>query len=57
MNARFVLIDGKELVFMIMDDQDAHESYDVAIWVKSPFFVNAIDSLTGMSWVKLLKVM
>ena len=55
-NARFVLVDGKELVFMVSDDQDIHESYDVAIWVKSPFFVNAVDSLVGMSWAKLPKI-
>ncbi|MBS3146520.1 TrmB family transcriptional regulator [Candidatus Woesearchaeota archaeon] len=55
-NARFILIDGKELVFMVSDDQDMHESYDVAIWVKSPFFVNAVDNLVGMSWSKLVKI-
>ncbi|MBS3149336.1 TrmB family transcriptional regulator [Candidatus Woesearchaeota archaeon] len=56
MNARFVLIDGKELVFMISDDQDVHESYEVAIWIKSPFFVNAVDFLVGMSWAKLPRI-
>ena len=41
---------------MISDDQDVHESYEVAIWIKSPFFVNAVDFLVGMSWAKLPRI-
>ncbi|MEK6968476.1 MAG: helix-turn-helix domain-containing protein, partial [Nanoarchaeota archaeon] len=36
--ARFCIIDGKELMFMIIDDKEVHPSYDVGIWVNTPFF-------------------
>ena len=49
-NSRFVLVDGKELMFMVTDDEKTHESYDSGIWVKSPYFVGSMESLFNMSW-------
>ena len=34
--ARFCIVDGKEIVFMIMDDNEVHPTYDVGIWVNTP---------------------
>jgi len=34
--ARFCIVDGKELVFMVLDDNEVHPAYDVGIWVSSP---------------------
>ena len=48
--ARFVIVDGKELIFMIMDDQEVHPTYDVGIWVNSPFFSSALQSLFSTAW-------
>jgi len=48
--ARFVIVDGKELIFMIMDDNDVHPTYDVGIWVNTPFFSNALESLFNAAW-------
>lgn len=48
--ARFVIVDGKEVIFMIMDDNDVHPTYDVGIWVNSPFFSNALSSLFNVAW-------
>ena len=48
--ARFVIVDGKEIVFMIMDDNEVHPTYDVGIWVNSPFFSSALDSLFSSAW-------
>ena len=53
--ARFVIVDGKELIFMIMDDNEVHPTYDVGIWVNSPFFSSALASLFDTSW-KSMKV-
>jgi sugar-specific transcriptional regulator TrmB len=49
-SSRFVLVDGKELMFMVTDDDKIHESYDSGIWVKSPYFVGSMESLFNMSW-------
>ncbi|MFQ5475256.1 MAG: TrmB family transcriptional regulator [Candidatus Nanoarchaeia archaeon] len=48
--ARFVLVDGQEVVFMIMDDNEVHPTYDVGIWVNTPFFTAALSDLFGIAW-------
>ena len=53
--ARFIIVDGKEVIFMIMDDNDVHPTYDVGIWVNSPFFSSALQNLFGAAW-KSMKV-
>ena len=40
----FITIDGKEMVFMVSNDNVAPD-YEVAIWINSPFFVNAVNVL------------
>ena len=34
--ARFCIVDGKEMVFMVLDDNEVHPTYDVGIWVNTP---------------------
>ncbi|MBL7056603.1 TrmB family transcriptional regulator [Candidatus Woesearchaeota archaeon] len=51
--ARFIIVDGKEIVFMIMDDQEVHPTYDVGIWINSPFFSSALVSLFDIAWKTL----
>jgi len=48
--ARFCIIDGKELIFMIMDDKEVHPTYDVGIWVNTPFFANALEGMFNLAW-------
>ena len=40
----FVTIDGKEMMFMVSNDSVAPD-YEVAVWIDSPFFVNAVNVL------------
>jgi HTH-type transcriptional regulator, sugar sensing transcriptional regulator len=47
---RFIIVDGKEVVFMIMDDKDVHPTYDVGIWVNSPFFSSALGNMFNAAW-------
>ena len=53
MTARFMLIDGKEVLFMINNDKEVHESYDVGIWVDTPFFASALENMFNISWKKM----
>ncbi|MBR9700716.1 TrmB family transcriptional regulator [Candidatus Woesearchaeota archaeon] len=55
-NARFVVVDGKEVVFMVMDDQDVHPTYDVGIWINTPFFSSALEQLFDLAWKEMKKV-
>ena len=48
--ARFVIVDGKEVIFMIMDDASVHPTYDVGIWVNTPFFASALENLFEIAW-------
>jgi len=48
--ARFVVVDGKQLVFMVMDDNEVHPTYDVGIWVSTPFFASAVENLFDGAW-------
>lgn len=44
-NARAIVADDNDVVFMLMDVNDVHPSYDTAIWVKSPFFAATLTSM------------
>jgi len=48
--ARFCIIDGKEIVFMVLDDKEVHPSYDLGIWVKTSFFGSALESMFNTAW-------
>jgi len=43
-SARFLVVDGKELLFMISDD-NVDKDYDTAVWVESDFFVRSMEKL------------
>ena len=51
--ARFCIVDGKELVFMVLDDKDVHPTYDMGIWVNTPFFAKSLDGLFSIAWKDL----
>ncbi len=40
--AQFVVVDSKEIVFMLLDGKDVHPSYEVGVWVNTPFFTTAL---------------
>jgi len=48
--ARFCLIDGKQLTFMLMDDSEVHPTYDAAIWVNTSFFASALKQMFETEW-------
>jgi sugar-specific transcriptional regulator TrmB len=48
--ARFCIVDGKEIVFMVLDDEDVHPTYDIGIWVNTPFFATAMSDLFNIAW-------
>ncbi len=50
LKSRFCIIDGKEMMFMIMDDSKIHSSYDVGIWVKTELFANTIQNFFETEW-------
>ena len=53
--ARFVIVDSKELIFMVMDDSDVHPTYDIGIWINTPFFAKALEELFETAWISMKK--
>ncbi len=51
-NSRFVTVDGHHMVFMLLNDKDVHPSYDLGVWVKTPYFASAIDNMFDLAWQK-----
>jgi sugar-specific transcriptional regulator TrmB len=51
--ARFCIVDKSEVIFMVMDDAEVHPTYDVGIWINTPFFSNALESLFDVNWKTL----
>jgi sugar-specific transcriptional regulator TrmB len=52
-NARFIVVDGAEVIFMVMHDDEVHPTYDIGIWVNTPFFASALDQLFHLAWNSL----
>ena len=54
--ARFCIVDGKEVIFALLDDQKAVPSYDAGIWVTTEFFAGALQTMFDQVWGKQLTV-
>jgi len=50
LNARFVIVDNKSLMFMLLDDKEVHPSYDIGIWVNTQLFASALNNLFELAW-------
>ncbi len=51
--SRFAIADGKELLFMVLNDEDVHPTYDVGVWVNTPFFSNTLEQMFEMNWKEM----
>jgi len=52
MKARFAVVDNQDVLMMLMDDATIHPNYDLGIWVKTPFFAQALEQLFEHGWQK-----
>ena len=50
LNSRFVVVDGKHIMFMVNDDKGSNEVSDVGIWVNTPFFAQTLKALFENVW-------
>ena len=48
--ARFVIVDGKHVVFNLMDDEKTTPNYDAGIWVNTEFFAGALHKMFNQIW-------
>tara|TARA_Y100000310_G_scaffold334233_1_gene413552 strand:+ start:83626 stop:84444 length:819 start_codon:yes stop_codon:yes gene_type:complete len=50
MSARFCVVDGKQLMFMLLNDEEVHPTYDVGVWIDTPYFASAVESMFNTNW-------
>ncbi len=48
--ARFCIVDGRQLMFMLMDDETVHPTYDIGMWVSTPYFASAMEGMFDKVW-------
>jgi sugar-specific transcriptional regulator TrmB len=53
--SRFMIVDGKDMTFMVMDDEKVHPTYDLGLWVKSPFFASSMEKMFDHMWPDMKK--
>ncbi|MBW2996811.1 hypothetical protein KY349_00555 [Candidatus Woesearchaeota archaeon] len=51
--ARFCVIDGKQITFMLLDDSEVHPTYDSGVWVNTPFFASALKQMFETEWKQM----
>jgi len=56
MKARFTIIDSKQLMFMLLDDEKFHPNYDVGVWINTEFFANTLEQLFELAWKEMKSV-
>ena len=56
LRARFVIIDSTQLMFMLLDDEKFHPSYDIGIWINTEFFAQALEQFFELAWKDLKPV-
>jgi sugar-specific transcriptional regulator TrmB len=49
LRSRFAIIDSKDVLFMVIDDDKVHETYDTGIWVSSEFFALALEQMFNVN--------
>ncbi len=54
--ARFVIIDGKQIMFMLLDDEKFHPNYDLGVWINTEFFAQALEQLFELAWKEMKAV-
>ena len=50
LKARFMVVDSEQLMFMLLNDETVHPSYDVGVWINTEFFAQALEQLFEISW-------
>lgn len=50
---RFIIVDSKQIMFMVEHDKNTHESYDTGIWANTPYFASAMEQMFNATWTTL----
>ena len=56
LKARFCIVDSEQIMFMLLNDDTIHPSYDVGVWINTEFFANALEQLFELAWKDFKKI-
>jgi sugar-specific transcriptional regulator TrmB len=56
LKARFTIIDSNQVMFMLLDDEKIHPSYDVGVWINTEFFAKTLEQMFELAWAKFKRV-
>ena len=48
--ARFVVVDGKHVIMMPLDDKETHANYDFGVWLNTNFIAKGMENVFDMLW-------
>lgn len=48
--SRFIIVDKEQLLFMVAHDMEVHPTYDLGIWINTPFFAKTLANLFDLAW-------
>jgi HTH-type transcriptional regulator, sugar sensing transcriptional regulator len=55
LSARFMVIDSDQVMFMLLNDNEVHPTYDLGVWINTPFFAQALVQLFDIAWKDMKK--
>jgi len=55
LQARFMIIDSEQIMFMLLNDTDVHPTYDLGVWINTEFFAQALEQLFEIAWKDMKK--
>ncbi len=56
LRTRFCVVDSKQVVFMPLDDENTHASYDFSVWSSSEFFALSMHKVFDKIWADAQKI-
>jgi sugar-specific transcriptional regulator TrmB len=56
LKARFMVVDSEQLMFMLLNDEEVHPTYDVGVWINTEFFASALEQLFEIAWKQFKQV-
>ena len=55
-HGRFTIIDGEQMMFLLLDDKTVHPNYDVGIWLSSDYFAKSMSQMIETVWKDFVPV-
>lgn len=55
-HGRFTIIDGEQMMFLLLDDKTVHPNYDVGVWLSSDYFAKSMAQMVETAWKEFTPV-